>query len=112
MTTPAPTATPAPPPQPGQAAPAFAVPAWAKGILVALGMGASGVAGVETGGAAQEARVAVLETQVSALQADNGMLRERLDKFDAEHSEGVHQVLCAVSDAHAKGFPGCGRGRL
>ena len=124
MTTPTP-ASPEPTPEVAPAAPAasaaqppstlsrFTIPDWAKLVGVVLGMGASGIAGVETGSASLESRLAVLETKVVTLEADNSRLEQALDKLDQEHSEGVQDVMCAISDAHAKGFPGCGvRGRL
>lgn len=123
MTTPPP-ASPDPTPEVAPAAPAapapaappssrFTIPDWAKIVGVVVGMGASGIAGVETGNASLESRLAVLETKVITLEADNSRLEDALDRLDQEHSEGVQDVLCAISDAHGKGFPGCGvRGRL
>lgn len=124
MTAPPP-ASPEPTPEVAPAAPAtpiaapaatssrFTIPEWAKVVGVVVGMGASGIAGVETGSASLESRLAVLETKVITLEADNSRLEDALDRLDQEHSEGVQDVLCAISDAHGKDFPGCGvRGRL
>jgi hypothetical protein len=114
---PAPEVAPAAPAAPAAALAAapsrFAIPDWAKIVGVVVGMGASSIAGVETGSASLESRLAVLETKVITLEADNSRLEQALDRLDQEHSEGVQDVLCAISDAHGKGFPGCGvRGRL